>query len=118
MKKVILVLFIIAAFLSNADAQSLMQTPEWHNLVTSLQNENWPQANALSLSLLNKSPKDEPGDLVAALLRYMYIHSEAGLLNMKKVSKNEALKAVAGFKGQLIILPPHPVVLKYQLSGI
>lgn len=48
----------------------------------------------------------------------MFIYSEAGLLNDQKVSKSQALKNIINFKGQLIILPGHPVALRYALNTI
>jgi hypothetical protein len=63
-------------------------------------------------------PNADPEDPTAALLRTMYIHSEAGLLNAAKVTQAEAIKAVKGFTGKIIILPGHRVALKWALNTI
>jgi hypothetical protein len=118
MKRIILASFLILSLLSNAGAQSLMQTQEWRDLINNLQTENWQDANTKSLSLLNTMPNAGADDVTAALLRIMYIHSEAGLLDSNKVTQDEALKAVKGFTGKLIILPAHRVALKWALNTI
>ncbi|MDB5137908.1 MAG: hypothetical protein JWP37_4511 [Mucilaginibacter sp.] len=118
MKKIILALFFIIAFLSKAGAQSLMGSQEWRDLINNLQTESWQDANTKSLSLLNQMPNAAPDDPTAALLRTMYIHSEAGLLNDGKVTQDEAIKAVKGFTGMMIILPGHRVALKWALNTI
>ena len=118
MKKNILTLFLAITFLSDAGAQSLMESQGWRDLISNLQTENWQDANTKSLSLLNQMPNAAPDDPTAALLRTMYIHSEAGLLNSGKVTQDEAIKAVKGFTGKMIILPAHRVALKWALNTI
>ena len=119
MKKIILFLFLSLVLLTTAKSQAVMQTKEWKELITNLQNENWQVANELSLSMLNKITKDGPPDDVAsALLRYMNIRSEAGLMTLEEVSKAEAIKKVVGFTGQMIILPSHPISLKRDFNSI
>ena len=109
---------MVFAALASVRAQSLMESKEWRDLINNLQDENWQDANTKSLELLNKMPDADPNDPTAALLRTMYIHSEAGLLNANKVTQDEALKAVKGFTGKLIILPGHRVALKWGLNTI
>ena len=87
-------------------------------MITSLQNEDWQNANTLSSSLLNKISKEEQGDPAACMLRYMYIFSEAGLMNLNKVSQSDALKKVIGFTGQMVILPAHLISLKNAFNSI
>jgi hypothetical protein len=118
MKKIILLLLLIIAFLSNAGAQALMESQEWRDLIDNLQTENWQDASTKSLSLLNQMPNAAPDDPTAALLRTMYIHSEAGLLNSGMITQDQAIKAVKGFTGKLIILPGHRVALKGGLNTI
>ncbi len=118
MKIIITIFFLLLAFLSRTNAQSVTHSKEWKDLITSLQNENWQVANELSLSILNKITKDSPDDVASAILRYMYIYSEAGLMNSNKVTKSEALKNVVGFTGQMVILPSHPISLKMDFNSI
>jgi hypothetical protein len=118
MKRFIVFLFLSLTFISNAISQTIIHTTEWKELMTSLKNENWQDANTLSLSILNKIPKDGDGDVAAAMLRYMYIFSEAGLMNLNKVTKSEALKCVVGFTGQWVILPSHPISLKRDFNSV
>jgi hypothetical protein len=118
-KKIILLLFtLLSGLLINVHAQSLTHSSEWRELIASLRNEDWQKANTLSLQLLNKTPDDEENNIGVALLRYMYIHAEAGLLNLRKVTKDEAIKTVQGFTGKLIILPSHPVSVKQAFNSI
>jgi len=118
MKKIILFFFFIMAAISNAGAQSLMESQQWRDLIDDLQNENWQEANTKSLTLLNKMPNPVADDVTAALLRTMYIHSEAGLMNEGKVTQEQAINAVNGFVGKLIILPAHTVGSKGNLNTI
>ncbi len=118
MKRLIISLCLVLAVLANVNAQSLMLSQEWRDLIDNLQNEQWQEANTKSLALLNKMQNAGPGDPTAALLRTMYIHSEGGLLNAGTVTQEEALKAVKGFTGKLIILPGHRISLKGGLNTI
>jgi hypothetical protein len=118
MKPVILSLFALLFFTVVKAQSPIRESKDFSDLITSLQNEDWQNANRLSLSCLKKAPENDKDNVDAALLRYMFIYSEAGLMNDQKVSKSQALKNIINFKGQLIILPGHPVALKYALNTI
>jgi len=117
-KPVILSLFALLFFTVVKAQSPITESKEFNDLITSLQNEDWQNANKLSLTCLKKVPENDKDNADAALLRYMFIYSEAGLMNDQKVSKSQALKNIINFKGQLIILPGHPVALKYALNTI
>ncbi|TFF38409.1 hypothetical protein [Mucilaginibacter psychrotolerans] len=118
MKKVlsVILLFMLACFF--AQAQSLTDDQKWDSLISSLEAEDWMPANQLSLSLLNSIPAAEQNGNQAAMLRYMYILSESGLMDLGKVDKPEALKKVIGFVGKPIMLPGHPVSVKQGFNSI
>jgi hypothetical protein len=119
MKPIILSILTLLFFtVVKAQSSSITGSKDFKDLITSLQNEDWQNANNLSLACLKKIPENDKDNVDAALLRYMFIYSEAGLLNDQKVSKTQALKNIISFKGQLIILPGHPVALKYALNTI
>lgn len=117
--KPITLLLLALLFCGNLKAQSkVTESKDFNDLITSLQNEDWQNANKLFLACLKEVPENDKDNVDAALLRYMFIYSEAGLMNDQKVSKSQALKNIINFKGQLIILPGHPVALKYALNTI
>lgn len=119
MMKPIILSILALLFFTVVKAQSpTRESKDFSDLITSLQNEDWQNANKLSLACLKEVPENDKDNVDAALLRYMFIYSEAGLMNDQKVSKSQALKNIINFKGQLIILPGHPVALKYALNTI
>ncbi len=83
---------------------------EYNRVLENLSSENWDEANKLSTLLLNKIESDKLLDKEKSVLRYIVIYSNAGLLNEKKISKDEALKRVKGFKETYISMPAHPVI--------
>lgn len=68
--------------------------------------------------MLNSIPAADQNGNKAAILRYMYILSESGLMDLGKVDKPEALKKVIGFVGKPILLPGHPVSVKQKFNSI
>lgn len=82
-----------------------------------LKQENWQAANDMSLAMLNKVARDNQND-DAALLRYLYIYSEAGLMTLNELPKSEEIKKVIGFTGQRVILPPRPISLIRDYNSI
>lgn len=110
MRKIFLIIAMLP-FMTRANAQSVRETPEWHQLLQSLHDESWKNADSLSFLLLNKAGNDEKEQPVVATLRYMYIYSEAGLMSLRKITQAQALKNVAGFIGKSVALPAHPIVL-------
>ena len=116
--KYIISLLLVLVCLASAKAQSITETKDWADMITSLQNENWQNANKLSIVCLKMVPKSAEEDFEASLLRYIFIYSEAGLMNLNKVSQAQALKAVKDFAGHQIVLPAHPVTLKNAFNSI
>lgn len=117
MKRLLFTTLLFLSF-SVARAQSANDDQKWSNLISSLETEDWVPANQLSLSLLNSIPATEANGNQAAVLRYMYILSESGLMDLGKVTKEEALKQVIGFVGKPILLPGHPVSVKRAFNSI
>ncbi|RWY49377.1 hypothetical protein [Mucilaginibacter gilvus] len=117
MKKLLFAaLFLLISF--GARAQPTTDDQKWNTLISSLEAEDWVPANELSLALLNSIPAAEQNGNQAAVLRYMYILSESGLMDLEKVTKKEALKKVIGFVGKPILLPGHPVSVKQKFNSI
>ena len=111
---------ILVALISTAvvNAQAITQTPEWTQLLNALQNENWQEANDLSNQCLKKAMIAEPEDNMPAVLRYMVILSESGLMNDGKISQEKALSDVKGFEGKPIVLPGHPITAKLAFNSV
>lgn len=118
MKRIILSLCLSLLVFANTQAQSLTHSKDWNTLLGLFEKEDWQAANKLSLTILNKTPKKQRDGADAAKVRYMYIYSEAGLMNIKKATKTEALKKVSGMTGRMVTLPGHPVSLKDDFNSI
>ncbi len=115
MKKLLFALLFFTMF-SNAHAQSVIAKKDWSRLVDLIIGGDWLPASKLSLSLLNSIPLVQVNSREVPKLRYMYIFSEAGLLNTGKVTETEALKSVTGFVGKSVLLPWCPVSEKRKLN--
>lgn len=118
MKTPFLILFFLIVSVFATDAQSLISNSEWQNIINYLNNEQWEKANQLSRSYLQKIPKDKINESDAAILRYMYIRSESGLMNLDKVTQKQAFDHIKGFVGLNLILPGHPIALKEGFNSI
>lgn len=117
MKKLLFAVLFLFSFLG-VSAQSATDDQKWDSLIKSLEAEDWVPANQISESLLKGIPTAEQNGNRAAALRYMYILSESGLMDLGKVTKPEALKKVIGFAGKPILLPGHPVSVKQASNSI
>jgi hypothetical protein len=118
MKKAIILLFVLSVAFTKSHAQELISDDQFTKLISFLNDENWPEAAKLSESILKKIPENKLDDDAPAVVRYMHIISEAGLMYMGKATKDEALKNVAGFVGHTIFSPSRYTSLKYGLNRI
>jgi hypothetical protein len=118
MRKYTVLLLVLCGTFTKAEAQALISTAQWKILIDCLNEEKWQQAATLSNAYLLKVPKTRIDEDAPAILRYMYITSEAGLMNSKQLTKEKAFKNVAGFAGHNIILPAHPIALKTAFNSI
>jgi hypothetical protein len=118
MTKNITFILLFLLTLTSVRAQSITNSKEWSDLINNLENENWQKSDSLSLICINKIPKSEMEGVEASLLRYMYIYSEAGLINARIITKSQALSHVKNLTGHSIILPAHPITLKEAFNSI
>lgn len=118
MKKVIVLLFILSVVFTRSYAQELVPDGQFSTLIGFLNEENWPEAAKLSEAILKKIPGNKQDDDAPAVIRYMHIISEAGLMYMGKLTKAEALKNVSGYIGHTIFSPSRYTSLKYGLNRI
>ena len=116
MKKLLLLIPLLL-FLQTTKAQDITDD-QWTKLITSLEHEQWKDANDLSKTYLDQIPAAKQDSDAAAALRYMYLYSESGLMNLRLVTKDKALKNVAAFAGHSIILPAHPISLKNAFNSV
>ncbi len=111
------------SFLFLLSAQVFGQLPtwvpekDWNSFMGYLQNEQWDKSSKLAESLLKKCPKAETDDMTAAIIRYAYIISEAGLMEEKKLDQEKALKNVQSFTGHPVIMPAHTISTKTGYNG-
>jgi hypothetical protein len=108
-KKAIIILLFIIPEMCFAQEKSFVEQANWDKIIQCLDHEEWAKANKLAMACLKKCPKEEVNGNEAAILRYMYLFTESGLMNEKNVDKEEALKRVKAFEGLRIILPGHPL---------
>jgi hypothetical protein len=118
MKKPILLLLLFFAITYNIQAQSPISQDQFSEVIIHLNNEDWEGADPLIRSSLDKIPADNIDDGQAAVLRYMYIITQAGLVNLKKLSKNDALKKVKDFEGHTVQLPWNKISMKQGLNKL
>ena len=109
MKRVVIILLFIIPEICFAQEKSFVEQADWSQIIQCLDHEEWAKANKLALTYLKKCPNDDINGNDAAVLRYMYLFTESGLMNEKKLDKDEALKKVKAFEGLRIILPGHPL---------
>jgi hypothetical protein len=106
MKKLIFIFYLLLFNLHFS--QDLNFEEKYNSLIEYLEKENWTEAETLSKTLLNSAETNPDMQTETMVLRYMYIYSNAGLLNDKKISKEEALKKVQFLKGKEFIMASHP----------
>jgi hypothetical protein len=111
-------LLLLSLLCAWAKAQSVTDSPEWKKLILSLENENWADANQLSLQCLQEVPASEKEDALGSMLRYMVIYSESGLMNMGTVTQEQAIDKVKQYVGHNLLLPAHPLTLKFAFNSI
>lgn len=77
-------------------------------LMENLSNQNWTKSEELAKELLTIAEPIDSMQTEKKVLRYIYIYSTAGLLNEKKLTKNEALGKVNFLQSKEMIMPAHP----------
>ncbi|MFD0765913.1 hypothetical protein ACFQZI_13710 [Mucilaginibacter lutimaris] len=118
MKKLFITLIVLLFIVSSVKSQSKYTDAEWNKLVGFLSAEQWGDANTLSLQILKRIPAAEIDSDDAAAFRYMYIYSEAGLMNERKVTKEQAQKKITPHIGHKVLLAAHPITSKQGFNSI
>lgn len=108
MKHLTLLLFFFTTICFSQKITSANFEEKFNTLLENLGEENWEEAEKLSSKLLDFTRPTDTMDMEKKVLRYMYIYSTAGLLNEKKISKEEALKKTKHLKGFQMTMPAHP----------
>src|ERR1700756_636617 len=103
MKNFVILLFLVL-FSITAKAQSITESQDWNDLIASLNNEKWADANRLSITCLQKVPAAEQEDGLGSLLRYMAIFSESGLMSAGVIPQEQAANNVKQYIGHNIAL--------------
>ena len=118
MKKPILLLLLLFAVFKNVKAQELVSSEQFQKLIGYLNDENWKDAADLSETYLKAIPGDKIDWDAAAIVRYMYLTSESGLMNSGGITQQEALKKVSRFAGHTIIFPWRSVTVAFGMNKI
>ncbi len=112
----ITVLLLITAL--SLKAQGTIAQDDWQNVIGYLNNEDWKNAARQCQVYLNKIPNSDIDQDDAAILKYMFIISEAGLMNKRVLTKEQAIKNVQLFEGHNVVLPAHLVSLKEGFNAV
>ncbi|MBE9583909.1 hypothetical protein IM792_05570 [Mucilaginibacter sp. JRF] len=116
MKKAIILSLLLFVFIVRAKAQSTISQQEFGDLIAVLNKEDWEKVDPVLKDYLDRIPKQNVNDGQAAILRYMYITAQSGLMYSKKLSKDEALKKVKKFEGLTILRPWNTLSSKQRLN--
>ena len=81
---------------------------EYTLLLENLSSENWKEAEKTASELLKRIENDTLFSHENKVLRYIFIYTNAGLLNQKVISKEEAYEKIKLLKGKELIMPAHP----------
>lgn len=116
MKKFILITFLITNFCFSQKNNSSKFEDNYNLLMENLSNENWIKSEKLAKELLEITEPIDSMQTEKKVLRYIYIYSTAGLLNEKKLTKNEALEKVKFLQSKEMIMPSHPFNTKCYIN--
>jgi hypothetical protein len=110
MKKVItlLIISVVLNLATKAQISDAEFKKSYNSILENLSNEKWKTVNSISILLLNKIGSIDSMAHEKSVLRYIIIYANAGLLNNKEITKDEALKRAIIFKGKELSMPAHP----------
>ncbi|MFV8324079.1 hypothetical protein [Flavobacterium sp. LB3P21] len=117
MKKFLLITLLITNFCFGQKNDSKIFEDKYNLLIENLSNEDWVKSEKLSKELLNFIEPNDSMQTEKKVLRYIYIYSIAGLLNEKKLTKNQALVKVKFLKSKEMIMPTHPFNSKSYINS-
>lgn len=108
MTKILLITLLITSFCFGQKNDTNKFEDNYKLLVENLSKEDWTNSEILAKELLAIAEPIDSMQTEKKVLRYIYIYSTAGLLNEKKLTKNEALEKVKFLKSKEMIMPSHP----------
>lgn len=108
MRKIIFALLLISSFCFGQKNDNREFKTDFNLLIQHLSSEDWEKSEKLSKQLLDIAEANNIMEMEAKVLRYMYIYSTAGLLNEKKLTKDQALKNIKFLQSKEMIMPSHP----------
>ena len=108
MRKILLITLLITSFCFGQKNDTNKFEDNYKLLVENLSKEDWTNSEILAKELLAIAEPIDSMQTEKKVLRYIYIYSTAGLLNEKKLTKNEALEKVKFLKSKEMIMPSHP----------
>lgn len=118
MKWIQCILLIALPFWGFTQEKSFLTNNDWSKIINNLSNENWDSANKEASIFLGKYTGVNINNRDAGVLRYMFIISESGLVNEKKIEGTTALDSIKKFIGLKIILPGRKLSVKHGLNVI
>lgn len=106
MKYLLSILLIFYSSISFGQNNRIDST--YSQLIDSLNAESWSSSEKICKNLLDYTETIDSLAGETMVLRYIYIYTNAGLLNEKKITQTEALNKVKYLKGKEMIMPSHP----------
>ncbi|WP_042480090.1 hypothetical protein [Solitalea canadensis] len=107
MKSLVTTFFLLFASVT-CFSQSIDFENKYNTLMENLESENWVKSEQFCKDLLKYAESVDSMQTEKRVLRYIYIYSNAGLLNERKITKEEALKRTKYLRGEEMIMPAHP----------
>jgi hypothetical protein len=108
MKKIISIILLTTSFCFGQKNDAVKFEENYNLLVENLSKEDWTKSEKLTKELLGIAEPNDAMQTEKKVLRYIYIYCTAGLLNEKKLTKEEALKKVKFLQSKEMIMPTHP----------
>lgn len=113
MKRFILTVTVLcilfgSTFAQKASPTDLISEKQWSELFSSLSDENWDRAFALSGEYIKLLKDDDNAESIANL-RYMLLFSAAGRVSEKKMGYDDLEKIAKVLVGKKLAFPFHPI---------
>ncbi|UAY52675.1 hypothetical protein [Ferruginibacter albus] len=106
--KYLAITFLLCFVSFTSFSQNTYFNTKYNALLENLEAENWVKAEKACKELLKYVEPIDSMQTEKMVLRYIYIYTNAGLLNAKKITQKEALKRTEYLQGKDMILPSHP----------
>jgi hypothetical protein len=105
LRPILLFTVLLATSFGYAQEKNKITEADWNKIIPHLVNEEWADAEKISLQYLNRFKGDDVMSDEAGIVRYMYLKCVSALLGDKAIDKEQAMKKLKGFEGKNVITP-------------